>query len=89
MSEIGPTQEITEQEMARAAYELVSCAMLDGMQSPEYRETKDQKIVWTTVAYAVGCSKSKIPLSYVLQAVFDCTNTQLRPGAGSRDVSSA
>ena len=82
---------LTEQEMQRAAYELVSCAMLDGMCSPEYREAKEgparQKFIWQFVANAV--SQSEIPLANLLQAVFDCTNTQLRPGAGSRDVPSA
>jgi len=75
---------ITEQEMSRATYELVSCAMVHGMGDPAYRETKDQKIIWESVADAVR--QSQIPLAYLLQAVFDCTRTELRPGDGSKDA---
>ena len=82
---------LTEQEMERAAYELVSCAILDGMRSPEYRETRDWKLrqmaIWRSVADVV--SQSNIPLAYLFRAAFDCTNAQLRPGDGSKDVEAA
>lgn len=82
---------LTAQEMDRAAYELVSCAILDGMQSPEYRAITEvplrQIAIWESVADAVR--QSNLPLAYLLRAVFECTNTQLRPGDGSKDVKAA
>ena len=78
---------LTEQEMSRAAYELVTTAMLEVFRSEAWRETKDEKIVWEAVADVA--IRSKLPLANLLHAASLSTRTELRPGDGSKDVEAA
>ena len=76
-----------ETPAAREAYGFISEIMLEAFRTAEWRETKDEMIVWRHVASKLS-QAGALEMAHLLWAIAHSMDCELRPDDGSADIAS-